>query len=161
MIRVEQCEVKLIRNPGQKFKIKVRVRSKKREGLLSENEIDPGKYSGQRDLLVAIGVAGAATAEYLCDRYGDNFNLPKYAEYAQRAFLEECHLCGEKARTIPEKIKRLRSMDPLLFDAMFQDWQKEFVDELEYAISKGTNPTADDAAVLDHMIGTIHQNQNG
>ena len=134
-----------------RYVVTVQVASRVRKGLKSTNEIDPGAAGNQRTLLHQLGIAGAACAEYLGEKYGDNIDPAQVARDALRAFGEEARLIAAIKEQVPAKLKRLEQNLHVL-----KENQRELLHRCSYAVKKGSALTPEEVAALDVMIGQIH-----
>lgn len=135
----------------RRYMITVQVYSRARPGLKASHNIDPGKVTGQQHLLQLIGTAGAACAEYLGQKYGDNIDPAAASRDALRAFGEEAKLQVELSKDAPAKVKRLESMRSRL-----RDWETELLHKLRWAIDHNEKLTPLEVKWLDQRIGEIH-----
>lgn len=137
-----------------KYLITVQVYSELRTGLKSNSEIDPGKANNQQHLLQLIGMAGAACAEYLGEKYGDNIDPEKSSKYAIQAFGEECRLQEALAKDAPAKIKRLEQHTPIL-----KEPERELLHKLSWALNHGCKLTPREVLWMNQCLARIHGNQ--
>lgn len=137
-----------------RYVVTVQVASRVRKGLKSTNEIDPGSAGNQQTLLHQLGIAGAACAEYLGEKYGDNIDPAQCARDALKAFGEEARLVAALKADVPAKLKRLERNLGVL-----KDNQRELVHRCRFAVDKGSALTPEEVAALDAMIGQIHGSQ--
>lgn len=153
---IQGVQARLGRNPEdpRKYQVTVLVYSKKRTGLKSSTDIDPGQCASQQQLLQLIGTAGAACAEYLGKRYGDNIDPAECAKFAIRAFGEECRLMAELAKDVPAKLKRLESKAALLSNE-----NQEQLRRLRYLVNHQEKLLPKEVAWLNQRLGEIHGGQ--
>lgn len=150
---MQGVEVRLGRldSDWRKTAILVSVLSKKKPGVKSRNEIDPGACENQADLLKRVGLAAGACAEYLCERYRETIDPSMAVIYGQRAFLEEMKLLSELKKDVPKKLQRLLGMKHAL-----QNNELEFLDRCKFFVDKDMTLTADEVHALDVLLGRIH-----
>lgn len=138
----------------RRFRLTIQVYSKKRPGLKASNDIDPGKSSNQQHLLQLVGTAGAACAEYLGKRYGDNIDPAECAKFAIRAFGEECRLMEALKKDAPAKLKRLESMA-----ARLRNEEQDLLSKLRFELNRGGQLTPLEVEWIDRRIGELHSSQ--
>lgn len=136
----------------RRYQITVQVNSKKRPGLKSTSDIDPGKANNYHHLLQMVGAAGAACAEYLGEKYGDDVDPTEASRDAIRAFGEECWLLVSLTKDAPTKLKRLES-----HAAKLRNPDRELLLKLRWAVDRGEILTPQEIAWVDLRIGEIHQ----
>jgi len=150
---IQGVQARMERDPkdSRKYQVAVLVYSQKRPGLKSSTEIDPGKCTNQHHLLQLIGAAGAACAEYLGEKYGDNIDPSVASRDAIRAFAEECRLLAELARDVPAKLKRLE------FNvASLTNENQEQLRRLRYLVDRQEKLLPREVAWLNQRLGEIH-----
>lgn len=150
---IEGISVRLGRDSEdfRRYVVTVQAYSLQRPGLKSTTDIDPGKANNQNHLLQLIGAAGAACAEHLDDKYGDNIDPAKSAQSAIRAFGEECRLQVELMKDAPSKVKRLET-----HAVMLRDEERELLRQLQWVIDNGKNLTPVEVQWVDEALGRIH-----
>ena len=153
---IQGVQVRLGRNPEdpRKYRVTVLVYSQKRPGLKSTTDIDPGKCANQQHLLQLIGTAGAACAEYLGKRYGDNIDPAECAKFAIRAFGEECRLVAELAKDAHSKLKRLESNA-----AKLSNEHQEQLRRLRYLVDHQEKLLPKEVEWLNKRLGELHGGQ--
>lgn len=152
---IDGVSVRLGRDPEdfRKYRISVQVYSRVKRGLKSNNDIDPGKVTGKDHLLQLVGAAGAACAEYLGDKYGDNVDPSSASRDAIRAFGEECRLQIALAADAPSKVKRLEK-----HAAMLKDNERELLHKLSWSLKHGERLTPVEVNWVDQKLGAVHEN---
>lgn len=138
----------------RRYRITVQVYSRVKPGLKASNDIDPGASNGQQHLLQLIGAAGAACAEYLGEKYGDNIDPATASRDAIRAFGEECHLLAAMSKDAPEKVKRLESQAVRL-----KAEERELLSKFRWSLDHGERLTPLEVEWLNRRIGELHQSQ--
>lgn len=153
---IQGVQARLGRNPEdlRKYMVTVLVYSQKRPGLKSSTDIDPGGCANQQHLLQMVGTAGAACAEYLGNRYGDNIDPAGAARDAIRAFGEECRLMAELAKDVPAKLKRLESNMGKLSNE-----HQEKLRRLRYLVDHQEQLLPKEVAWLNQRLGELHGGQ--
>lgn len=135
--------------------IKVQAYSRvKKNGLKASTDIDPGEASSQQHLLQLIGIAGAACAEHLGEKYGDNIDPAKAAQNAIRAFGEECRLIAALNKDVKSKVQRLKTF---VFKLSNQD--QEIFGKLCWLFDKQQQLTISHIKWLDKQLSLIHGSQ--
>lgn len=154
---IEGTSVRLGRDPEdfRRFMITVQVYSRTRPGLKSTNDIDPGKVNGQQHLLQLIGAAGAACAEYLGEKYGENIDPATASQNAIRAFGEECRLQVALSKDAPAKVKRLEQHAA----AVLKDHERELLHKLSWSLKHGEKLTPVEVQWVDQCLARVHNNQ--
>lgn len=137
-----------------RYVVTVQATSRRKPGLKASHEIDPGEAGDQRGLLHRIGIAGAACAEYLGEKYGDNIDPAAASRDALKAFGEEARLVASLKEQVPDKLKRLERNLGVL-----KENQRELVMRLRFAFDRGSALTPEEVAAMDVMIGQIHGSQ--
>lgn len=153
---IQGVSARLGRDPEdfRRYLITVQVYSRTRPGLKATHDIDPGKCSGQQHLLQMIGTAGAACAEYLGEKYGDNIDPVAASRDALRAFGEEARLQAALAKDAPAKVKRLESMS-----AQLRNEEQELLHKLRWALDHGEKLTPIEVEWVNQRIGELHAAQ--
>lgn len=153
---IEGTQVRLERDPEnlRKFRIMVQVYSQKRPGLKATQEIDPGACRNKDHLLQLVGVAGAACAEYLGEKYGDNIDPADCSKNALHAFGEEARLMAALAVDVPAKMRRLES-----HVARLTNEQQEVLLRLRHLLDKQCRLVPREIRWLDERLGEIHGSQ--
>ena len=147
---------RLARDPEdfRRYRITVQVYSRVKPGLKASNDIDPGASNGQQHLLQLIGAAGAACAEYLGEKYGDNIDHVTASRDAVRAFGEECRLMAELAKDVPAKLKRLESNV-----AKLSNENQEQLRRIRYLVDHQEKLLPKEVAWLNQRLGELHGGQ--
>lgn len=147
---------RLARDPEdfRRYRITVQVYSRVKPGLKASNDIDPGASNGQQHLLQLIGAAGAACAEYLGEKHGDNIDPATASRDAIRAFGEECRLMAELAKDAPAKLKRLESNV-----AKLSNENQEQLRRLRYLVDHQEQLLPKEVAWLNQRLGELHGGQ--
>ncbi len=153
-ITVQGTQARLGRNPEdpRKYQITVFVYSQKRRGLKAGVDIDPGQAANQQHLIQLVGMAGAACAEYLGKRHGDNIDPVTASQDAIRAFAEECRLMAELAKDAPTKIKRLENNAGRLSNA-----DQEQLRRLRYLVDHQERLLPKEVAWLNQRLEKLHE----
>ena len=153
---INAVTARLARDPEdfRRYRITVQVYSRVKPGLKASNDIDPGASNGQQHLLQMIGTAGAACAEYLGEKYGDNIDPVVASRDAVRAFGEECRLMAELARDVPEKLKRLEANV-----AKLSNENQEQLRRLRYLVDHQEKLLPKEVAWLNQRLGELHGGQ--
>lgn len=153
---IQGVQARLGRNPEdpRKYQVTVLVYSQVRPGLKSSTDIDPGQCASQQHLLQMIGTAGAACAEYLGEKYGDNIDPVAASRDALRAFGEECRLMAELAKDVPAKLKRLESNV-----AKLSNENQEQLRRLRYLVDHQERLLPKEVAWLNQRLGELHGGQ--
>lgn len=150
---IQDVQARLGRDPEdlRKYRVTIQVCSKKRPGLKSSTDIDPGEAASQHQLIRMVGAAGAACAEYLGERYGDNIDTGEAYRDAVRAFEGECKLVTAVAESAYEKLKRIEA-----HVARLSDEKRELVQRLRYLVDHYGKLLPREAAWIDQRIQEIH-----
>ena len=153
---IQGVSARLGRDPEdfRRYLITVQVYSRTRPGLKATHDIDPGKCSGQQHLLQMIGTAGAACAEYLGEKYGDNIDPVAASRDALRAFGEEARLQAALAKDAPAKVKRLEANV-----AKLSNENQEQLRRLRYLVNHQEKLLPREVAWLNQRLGELHGGQ--
>ena len=153
---IQGVQARLGRNPEdpRKYQVTVLMYSQVRPGLKSSTDIDPGQCASQQHLLQMIGTAGAACAEYLGEKYGDNIDPVVASRDAVRAFGEECRLLAAMSKDAPEKVKRLEAQAVRL-----KAEERELLSKFRWSLDHGERLTPLEVEWLNRRIGELHQSQ--
>lgn len=156
--QIEGVEVELGRLDAdwRKFGIKVKVRSRRKPGLKTIVEVDPGKVVDQNGLVKLVALAGASCAEQLGKKYKDNIDPVKAGTLAVQAFGEECRLMAALSQSNKAKLGRLT-----VHKASLNDNERELVDRLDWLTRRGDDMTPKEGAALDNMVARLHGRQLG
>ena len=84
MDKSDTVEVCLMKNKGKTF-VKVRVRSKVKTGLISQDQME---YTDVKTMEYRVQAMGGALAEYQAEQFGDSHNPDEIAKLAREAFNE-------------------------------------------------------------------------
>ncbi len=97
---------------------KVRLSSVKREKLGAEQDVQILRTDNALKLAQKIEAAGGAVAEYLAERYGDDFTPSEYAALAVKLFRDEVLLhnalkspLADKAKLLDDRISELTEFE--------------------------------------------------
>ena len=153
---IQGVSARLGRDPEdfRRYLITVQVYSRTRPGLKSSTDIDPGQCASQQHILQMIGTAGAACAEYLGEKYGDNIDPVVASRDAVRAFGEECWLMAELAKDVPAKLKRLEANV-----AKLSNENQEQLRRLRYLVDHQEQLLPKEVAWLNQRLGELHGGQ--
>ena len=156
MFTVEGVSVRLQRNTEdlRKYSIVVQAYSLKRPGLKSTTEIDPGKAKNKHTLLQTISAGGAACAEYLGNKYGDNIDPEKAAHSALKAFSEEVRRIVELSKDLPAKVKRLEDVGFKL-----KNNERELLYLIRWNLDKKQQIVSGEINWIDKMINRLHSGE--
>ena len=137
-----------------RYVVTVQATSRRKPGLKASHDIDPGASNGQQHLLQLIGAAGAACAEYLGEKHGDNIDPVTASRDAIRAFGEECRLLAAMSKDAPEKVKRLEAQAVRL-----KAEERELLSKFRWSLDHGERLTPLEVEWLNRRIGELHQSQ--
>lgn len=156
-IRLEHVSVRLGRDPEdfRRFAVTVQIHSAVRPGLKATNDIDPGKATNQKELMVLIGAAAGACCEYLGEKYNDTFEVNEVCRFAVQAFVEECRLQAELAVGIEAKIKRLTDHA----STVLTDVERELLHKVDWALKHHEKLTPVEMKWVNECILRIHSSQ--
>jgi hypothetical protein len=133
------------RDNKNKYTVRVAVYSNKKHGLKASTDIDPGQCQGAAQLNQLIAIAGAACAEYLCQKHGEEHDPSACGRSAVDDFARECRLMEELKEGFPEKVARLMA-SPLLPP------ERQRLDQLSFFIKRGSAPTSEDSAWVNGLL---------
>lgn len=118
--------------------VKVRLSSVKRDKLGAEQDVQILRTDTPLKLAQKVEAAGGSVAEYLAERYGDDFTPSEYATLAVRLFKDEVLLHKALNSPLADKTKLLRDRITEL-----TEFEREVVVRVEHSIR--TNGTLNQA----------------
>jgi hypothetical protein len=145
--------VKMLRDANnEKYVINVAVYSTTKRGLKASNDIDPGKCADEASLVRLVFTAGAACAEYLCEKFKERHDPQQCGALAATDLARECRLMATLTKGFGQKLAELLAMPLLPVERMRAE-------RLQWSVNRGASPTQNEAAWVDRLIAAQSRRQ--